>query len=313
MPLIEKLLADLIKTTEGFQSIKVKNSEMIKEIENLKNLVEPLRIENSKTIKENNELHYELIRIKEDKDLNSNKSLVAINKLDHETSDLKFILNTKESLIQSLESELSALKIKFESLANKTSTGLKAPVHPKIISSGQFSQKDLPSMNDKNGSVAEDWATELRHSDAKGKQIMNKLEEQLQLNNQISSDLSHAKTMIESRDKEINRLSMLYESNINLDKINLNYSLEKLQKQNDNLQKQLEFMNSENNKLATMHKENMTMSESFKSNTNEVKRMNAKLLNKEEEIIRLKQSVESKTEQVKRLTEQWNSSQKPGL
>lgn len=62
-----------------------------------------------------------------------------------------------------------------------------------------------------------------------------------------------------------------------------------------------------------MHKENMNMSESFKSNTNEVKRMNAKLLNKEEEVIRLKQTVESKTEQVKRLTEQWNSSQKPGL
>lgn len=62
-----------------------------------------------------------------------------------------------------------------------------------------------------------------------------------------------------------------------------------------------------------MHKENINMSESFKSNTNEIKRMNAKLLNKEEEVIRLKQTVESKTEQVKRLTEQWNSSQKPGL
>jgi len=131
-------------------------------------------------------------------------------------------LNSKESLIQSLESELSTIKIKFESLANKTSTGLKAPVHPKIISNGQFSQKDLPSMNDKNGSVAEDWATELRHSDAKCKQIVTKLEEQLQLNNQIATDMNHAKSMINSRDREISRLSMLYESNINLDKINLN-------------------------------------------------------------------------------------------
>lgn len=313
MPLIEKLLADLIKTTEGFQSIKVKNSEMIQEIENLKNLVEPLRIENSKSIKENNELHYEIIRIKEDKDLNSNKSLVAVNKLDHENSDLKFILNSKESLIQSLESELSTIKMKFESLANKTSTGLNAPVHPKIMSSGQFSQKDLPSISGKNGTVAEDWATELRHSDAKGKQVMNKLEEQLHLNQQISNDMSAAKAMIETRDREISRLSMLYESNINLDKINLNYSLDKLHKQNENLQKQLEFLNSENNKLASMHKENMTMSESFKSNTNEVKRLNSKVLNKEEEIIRLKQTVDSKSEQVKRLTEQWNSSQKPGL
>lgn len=117
-------------------------------------------------------------------------------------------MNSKESLIQSLESELSTIKIKFESLANKTSTGLKAPVHPKIISNGQFSQKDLPSIN-KNGSVAEDWATELRHSDAKCKQIVTKLEEQLLLNNQIATDMNHAKSMINSRDKEISRLSML--------------------------------------------------------------------------------------------------------
>lgn len=112
MPLIEKLLADLIKTTEGFQSIKVKNSEMLREIENLKNLVEPLRIENTKLLKENNELHFEIIRIKEDKDLNSNKSLVSINKLDHENSDLKFILNSKESIIKTLESDLSSLREK---------------------------------------------------------------------------------------------------------------------------------------------------------------------------------------------------------
>lgn len=46
-----------------------------------------------------------------------------------------------------------------------------------------------------------------------------------------------------------------------MDKLNINYTLEKVQKQNENLQKQLEFMNSENNKLADMHKENMTMSE----------------------------------------------------
>jgi len=70
------------------------------------------------------------------------------------------------------------------------------------------------------------------------------------------------------------------------------------------LQKQLEFLNSENNKLADTHKENMTMSEAYTSNQGEIKRLNSKILGKEEEIIRLKQSVESKTEQVKRLSEQ---------
>jgi len=46
-----------------------------------------------------------MIRVKEDKDVNSNRSLVAVNKLDHELSDLKFVLNQKESLIKSLDTE----------------------------------------------------------------------------------------------------------------------------------------------------------------------------------------------------------------
>lgn len=66
-------------------------------------------------------------------------------------------------------------------------------------------------------------------------------------------------------------------------------------------------------KLADMHKENMTMSENYKCNQSEVKRLNTKLLGKEEEIIRLKQSADSKAEQIKRLTEQYNNSQKPAL
>jgi chromosome segregation ATPase len=198
-------------------------------------------------------------------------------------------------------------------LSIKSSTGLNAPVHPKIISNGQFSQKDLPSLLDKNGSVDQDWASELRNADGKCKQLIIKLDEQLMNNKQMGSDLNTAKGMIESRDKEINRLSMLYESNINLDKLNINYTLEKVQKQNENLQKQLEFLNTENNKLADMHKENMTMSENYKCNQSEVKRLNTKLLGKEEEIIRLKQSADSKAEQIKRLTEQYNNSQKPAL
>jgi len=34
--------------------------------------------------------------------------------------------------------------------------------------------------------------------------------------------------MIEARDNEIKRLSMLYESNVNLEKLGQNYSVEKL-------------------------------------------------------------------------------------
>lgn len=79
------------------------------------------------------------------------------------------------------------------------------------------------------------------------------------------------------------------------------------------MQKQLDFVNSENNKLAGMHKENMNMSETYKSNTESMKRLNKNLINKEDEVARLKHTVDSKSEQIKRLTEQYNTSQKPAL
>ena len=52
-----------------------------------------------------------------------------------------------------------------------------------------------------------------------------------------------------------------------------------------------------------MHKEIMTMSETFKSNQTEVKHFHSKLLAKDEEIIRSKQTDVSKGEHVKLLKE----------
>lgn len=80
--------------------------------------------------------------------------------------------------------------------------------------------------------------------------------------------------------------------------------MEKLQRQNDNLNKQLEFLNSENNKLATIYKENQTMSETFSTSNRDLKQYKQQLLNKDEELIRLRSQVESKDSQIKRLSEQ---------
>ena len=104
---------------------------------------------------------------------------------------------------------------------------------------------------------------------------------------------------------------MLYESNINLDKPHTNYSMKMMKRQNENLHKLLDFFHTVKYKPAGMHKENMTISETFKCNLTAVKRLHSKLLTKDEDIIRLKQTVESKGEHFKRLSEQYYYSQKP--
>lgn len=49
-PLVEKLLSDLLTTTEGFQQIKRKNHEMVGELDILKNKIDPLKIENKRLV-----------------------------------------------------------------------------------------------------------------------------------------------------------------------------------------------------------------------------------------------------------------------
>jgi len=60
---------------------------------------------------ENNELHRSVIKYKEDSQLHSNASLLAVQKLESENSDLKFLLNQKEKVVKNLEEDLAKLKL----------------------------------------------------------------------------------------------------------------------------------------------------------------------------------------------------------
>lgn len=124
-------------------------------------------------------------------------------------SDLRFLLIQKESLIQELENDLNNLKFKQEALISKNVKGLDTPLPPKIYSNSKFSQKELPSIANRDHQVNSDWANELRIADEKCKSLKNKLDEQLIYNKTVEEDLTNAKKMVENRDIEVKRLSIL--------------------------------------------------------------------------------------------------------
>jgi centrosomal protein CEP135 len=75
--LAEKLLNDLLKTTEGFQKLKKINEELkqqcqsdftyVSKLSSLPPLKqEPVKKENERIVRENNELHLLLIKVKEE-------------------------------------------------------------------------------------------------------------------------------------------------------------------------------------------------------------------------------------------------------
>ena len=60
-------------------------------------------------IKENNQLHYELIKIKEQIEIKENKWRVGVKALENERADLMFVVKQKEFKIQQLEKDVVCL------------------------------------------------------------------------------------------------------------------------------------------------------------------------------------------------------------
>lgn len=67
--------------------------------------VEPYRTDNARLVKENNELHQQLLKLKESSELRVKDLKVTLRRLDHENSDLKFLNTQYMQRLRSQEKE----------------------------------------------------------------------------------------------------------------------------------------------------------------------------------------------------------------
>ncbi|XP_077983787.1 centrosomal protein of 135 kDa-like [Glandiceps talaboti] len=94
LPLVERLFTDLVHTTESLKNAKLQAGKSIEEKGNWEAAVEPYRSDNAKLVKENNEIHLQLIKTKEEADSAIKELKASIRRLEHENADLRF-LNTQ--------------------------------------------------------------------------------------------------------------------------------------------------------------------------------------------------------------------------
>ena len=73
----------------------------------------PLKNEAEKFRKENNELHFQLIKIKEEIDLKDTKWKITFKSLEDEISDVKFTLDLKEKDLNKRNLEVRIFPLKF--------------------------------------------------------------------------------------------------------------------------------------------------------------------------------------------------------
>ena len=124
--LVNRILSDLIKATKAFKNMQTEKEKVSAELKVQGDLVLPLRNENLKLAKENNELHRELIKIRDDLDLRYTSNAVALTKLQNENMELKFLLTQKDNAYKQISIQNESLRNKLNKVFSKMGLPLRS-------------------------------------------------------------------------------------------------------------------------------------------------------------------------------------------
>lgn len=117
--LVERLLNELLKTTEAFQSVKNQNAVLAQESVLNAQAQLPLQHENERLVKENNTLHLQLIQRKEALDSVDLRWKATLRQAQNEAQDLSFLNGQKDARIRELETEVLRMKQKLDKVLAK--------------------------------------------------------------------------------------------------------------------------------------------------------------------------------------------------
>ncbi|XP_034439541.1 centrosomal protein of 135 kDa isoform X1 [Hippoglossus hippoglossus] len=274
LPLVEKLFSDLVHTTESLRNAKLSAGKTEKESRNVDSLLEPYRTENARVVRENNELHLELLKLKEEKDRDTRELKTHIRKLDHDTSDLKFLNNQYVHKVRCLEKDSKAKAERIQQLQEKnmqavvqTPGGKKRSIPfrrqrmqidelipPSSASAYPALQPDDPYVADLL-QLADRRIHELQEDVIKVKLDLENAQEYIK----------HLNTQVEQRDKEIERLNRVLQGgrphdvisleaqNISSEKLisHLNLQIEYLQETNRTLEQKVEGLQQKKKNAST--------------------------------------------------------------
>jgi len=257
--LVERLLNEVLQTTEAFQKLRNENAVIATEAQLNGQSMAPLQKENERLVKENNDLHRQLILCRESADGSDLSWKAQYRQTQNEVQDLKFLLAQKDSTIANFDAENVKLRQKLDRVMEK----LYMPSQDQIIGglnsdgklhnvlrgasqnfqlSHNLATDFNESHNDGEGDESpqnslhlhtrgltlkdHEWATELRRADERANELRHKYEELVQAHLALEEKLKSTNGAIETRDNEILRLSKLYQGGQNMDQLAQKYQQE---------------------------------------------------------------------------------------
>ncbi|XP_049620051.1 centrosomal protein of 135 kDa [Syngnathus scovelli] len=279
LPLVEKLFSDLVHTTESLRNAKLSE----KASQNCDALLEPYRADNARLVRENNQLHQEVLKLKEEMEHISRDLKNHVRKLDHDMCDLKFLNNQYAHKIRCLEKDGKAKAERILQLQEKnlqavvqTPGGKKHRIAfrrqrmqtdelipPPVTSRYPAAQPDDPYLADLL-QLADNRIVELQNEVTKVKSELDESHECIQvLNNQVGD-----------RDQEIERLNRalhggrphdvvsLETQKVNDEKLiaHLNHQIEFLQESNMTLEQKVKgLQDNSSSKVADLSLKNFEL------------------------------------------------------
>ncbi|NXL95289.1 CP135 protein, partial [Alectura lathami] len=301
LPLVEKLFSDLVHTTESLRSAKLSAGKIEKECSNYDAVLEPYKTENAKLTRENNELHLEILKLKEQSDHCVKDLKASLRRVEHETADLRFLNNQYMHNIKLLEKENKAKTEKIQQLQEKnlqavvqTPGGRKRsipfrrqrmqidqPVPPSGVSAYPVPQPEDPYVADLL-QVADNRIHELQSEVAE-------LQEKLEISENGKKNYSK---QVELRDKEIERLMLALDGGRSHEVISLESRSKSNEKLIAHLNLQVEYLQHTNKELENRIQDLLDTKQNVTSEVVHLSNKNEELCQELNEIDHLAQQLE---------------------
>ncbi|NWI96599.1 CP135 protein, partial [Pitta sordida] len=301
LPLVEKLFSDLVHTTESLRSAKLSAGKTEKDCSNYDTILEPYKTENAKLTRENNELHLEILKLKELSDHHVKDLKASLRRAEHETTDLKFLNNQYVHKIKMLEKENKAKAEKIQQLQEKnlqavvqTPGGRKRNipfrrqrmqidqlVPPSGVSAYPVPQPEDPYIADLL-QVADNRIHELQSE-------VRELQEKLEIS---ECGMKNSSKQVELRDKEIERLLLALDGGRSHEVLSLESRTKSNEKLITHLNFQVEYLQQQNKELENRIQDLLDTKQNVTSEVEHLSNKNEELCQELNEIDHLAQQLE---------------------
>jgi ABC-type antimicrobial peptide transport system permease subunit len=111
--LANRLLSVVGCSTDALKKLQEEKEKLSLELKNQGNLILPLRNENLRITKENNDLHNQMIQLEDNLDKFKSINNEYNKKVEKESDDFKILINQKEYQIKKQQNEIDTLKKKL--------------------------------------------------------------------------------------------------------------------------------------------------------------------------------------------------------